>query len=362
MVTTRDFAAALEAASGKPLGPALLAYLDQPGVPRLATELACAPTGNHVVMSHEAEPWPVPVCVAYDHDGARGEACVVVTGPAMKLALPGATCPRWVFPNASATGLYRHDWLKTLPALVGPAWPHLTEPEKLLLLAEARRTEPALLSVAIPLLASTDPTAFGLAASTLASFEDAVPGDLVAAFRARVRAQVSPRIARTPLAARDHVELGPTLLAGLARDPGVVREAVALADRAGLAGPLTSVVLRVATLAEPRRLEQLLAAATRRDRTHAHVVDAWLACRGARSAERDLPLLAQFTPDERVPAARDPLPPHTDRTCARRRGACVHGRRPRPPAVRARLPEVPRSPHQARARVPRVAQAARLMP
>ncbi|MEJ7601341.1 MAG: M1 family metallopeptidase [Kofleriaceae bacterium] len=300
-VTTRDFASALAAASGMRLGPALAAYLDRPGAPRLTTTLACTPAGNQLTISHDADRWPVPVCIAYDHDGARDQTCVVVAGPTTQLDLPGTACPRWVFPNATAAGLYVHDWSTTLPALLGPAWPYLSEPEKLLLLAEARRRDPDLLAVALSLLGSPDPTVFGLAANTVASYEGDVPDDLLAAFRARVRAQVTPRVAPTPFATRDHVELGPTLLAGLVREPRVLREGLALADQPDLAGLTTSVVLKLATLAEPHRVELLFAAAIKRDRTRWHVVDALAHAPDVLDRlEREPALFARFASNERL--------------------------------------------------------------
>ena len=300
--TTADFARALEAATGKPLGPALAAYLDRDGIPTLEPELACEPTGNQLTLRQRSPGWPIPVCIAYDRDGQRAETCIVAGAATTPVPLPGQRCPEWVLANANAAGLYAIDWTRSLAPLVERGWPQLTEPERLMLLAETRGSELAQLTVAIRLVESADPSALGVAAHTLAALEAYVPDDLVAKARARFAAlPVPPAL----LPARDYAELGPTLLAGLAGQPAVAHEVLALAGKpdllGALAGPALAVVLRVATTLEPSRIDTLLAGAKIRDHTRWHVVDALARAPGTlERLERDPSMLQRFDVNERL--------------------------------------------------------------
>jgi alanyl aminopeptidase len=298
--TAADFATALDTSSGQSLRSALEAYLDRSGAPALEPTLECGTTEHHVTLRHKAPGWPVPACFAYDADGTRGETCAIVSHATTRVPLPATRCPRWVMANANATGLYTIDWKTQLDPLLEHGWPLLTEPERLMLLAEMSGSELASVALASRLLASPEPTSRGTAAHALAMFEQHVPDDLVAAFRARVLAAIT-RLP-TPLVDRDYPELGESLLAGLAGHAAVGRDAVALVDRtAKLPGPVVQVVLRVATTIDPRQLDRLFAGAKVRDHTRWHVVDAIARSPVALERfEREPQLLASFDAKERL--------------------------------------------------------------
>ncbi|HEY5934787.1 MAG TPA: M1 family metallopeptidase, partial [Kofleriaceae bacterium] len=298
--TAGDFAAALDAASGKQLTPALVAYLDRNGAPALEPALECGAGGPELTLRHKSPGWPVPVCIAYDADGTRGETCAILSEPTTRVPLPASRCPRWVLANANATGLYTIDWKPQLEGLLEHGWPLLTEPERLMLLAETRGSETAAVALAARLLASSDLTARGIAAHTLALHDHQVPADLAAAFRGKVLASLKQIPHSLP--EREYPELGMSLLAGLAGDANVGRDAVALADKvASLPGPVIQVVLRVATAIDPKQLDRLFAGAKVRDHTRWHVVDAIARAPAALERfEREPQLFGSFDAKERL--------------------------------------------------------------
>jgi len=140
--TSADFIAAIEKASGKQLAPAFATFLDQPGEPEIEATLTCA-GGPKLELAQRryvpggappaeaTKPWIVPVCVAFDQDGKRAEACTLLDAPTGTLALPTKTCPRWVMPNVDARGYYRvYYTARQVTALRDEAWPLLTWNER----------------------------------------------------------------------------------------------------------------------------------------------------------------------------------------------------------------------------------------
>jgi hypothetical protein len=70
----------------------------------------------------------MPVCVAYDRDGKRGDVC---SSPgATDLVLPAKACPRWVLPDGDV-GPYATQWQEPLEReLIVTGWAWLTPKEK----------------------------------------------------------------------------------------------------------------------------------------------------------------------------------------------------------------------------------------
>ncbi len=113
-----DLIAALEAASGKPLAAALGTFLDQPGAPVFDLAIDCTGGAPRVQLAQRrylklgsgtpapAQPWHVPVCIAYDKGAARGEVCKLVETERAEIELPLRACPKWVMPNAGGLGYY----------------------------------------------------------------------------------------------------------------------------------------------------------------------------------------------------------------------------------------------------------------
>ena len=143
--TSADFIAAIGKAANRELAPAFATFLDQPGLPQLAFDVACDAPGPRVTITQQrfvgdgappataTTPWIVPVCVAYEKRGARAEACTLLDAPRGTLALDDAkACPRWLAPNVGGRGYYRTDLtVKQAVTLRDEAWPALTPAERL---------------------------------------------------------------------------------------------------------------------------------------------------------------------------------------------------------------------------------------
>jgi alanyl aminopeptidase len=144
--TSSDFVAAISEVAGRDVAPAFGSFLDQAGAPVVHTELRCG-AGQPpalVVSQHryvrpgspaapEGRPWRLPVCVAFDRAGARGEACTELTTASAELALDTKTCPAWVFANAGGRGYYRTSQADAgLVALRDRGWKLLTPAERMI--------------------------------------------------------------------------------------------------------------------------------------------------------------------------------------------------------------------------------------
>jgi alanyl aminopeptidase len=140
--TSADFVAAISKVAGKDLAPAFATFLDQGGAPQLEMTLECG-RATHVDVVQQrfvppgsgapapTKPWLVPVCVAYERDGKRAEACGQLDGPGGAIALDTKTCPRWVMPNVNARGYYTTLLAGVqVSALRDEAWPLLTWTER----------------------------------------------------------------------------------------------------------------------------------------------------------------------------------------------------------------------------------------
>lgn len=149
--TAADLLAALRATAGElDVERITRSFVDQPGVPVLATELTCANDSARVRVSQrrfslpagaDTRPgaWSVPVCVRYlDARRQPTHTCAVIDEGHDDFALPGG-CPAWIMPNAEGDGYYR--WTLTraaFDALVNQGWPSLSERERLNVLTNAQ--------------------------------------------------------------------------------------------------------------------------------------------------------------------------------------------------------------------------------
>jgi len=144
--TSADFIAAISEVAGRDVAPAFGSFLDQAGAPVVHTELRCgAGQPPTLVISQrryvrpgsppaaEGTPWRLPVCVAFDRGGTRGEACTELTTASAELALDTKACPAWVFANAGARGYYRTSQAEAgLVALRDRGWKLLTPAERMI--------------------------------------------------------------------------------------------------------------------------------------------------------------------------------------------------------------------------------------
>jgi alanyl aminopeptidase len=149
--TSADFIAAISEVAGRDVGPAFHSFLDQAGAPVVRGELRCEPgqpprlalTQRRYVRPGsppvpEGTPWQMPVCVAYDRGGARGQTCGELTAASTELTLDAGTCPAWVFANAGGRGYYRISQPEAaLVALRDRGWKLLTPAELLIVFGDA---------------------------------------------------------------------------------------------------------------------------------------------------------------------------------------------------------------------------------
>jgi alanyl aminopeptidase len=115
--TADDLLRALDLASNNDVTSVAKTFLDQPGVPDLSVSVSCSKAGVSFTAKQspwlplgepkdaKARTWNVPVCM--HADGIEHSVCVSVSAETATKDVPGASCPAWVFPNASDSGYFR---------------------------------------------------------------------------------------------------------------------------------------------------------------------------------------------------------------------------------------------------------------
>ena len=115
-------------------------YLDQSGMPLVRMKLTCEGPQVSLTLSQErarhigdkrgqGSPWSIPVCVRFGVESTGRTACHMLKTRRAVMALPTATCPRWIHGNANLAGYY--TWV-TDPVLLTPLFstaPELTDAE-----------------------------------------------------------------------------------------------------------------------------------------------------------------------------------------------------------------------------------------
>ena len=286
--TSTDFAAAISSAAGRDIGGAFSSFLEQPGAPELTQALVCdrdrrprvavtqqryIPPGAPVPPA--TRPWIVPVCVAFDRGGARGETCELVSTASAEIELDAPACPRWVMPNLDGRGYYRIAYTEPqVTTLRDLAWQQLKPTERRALYADV---ETAATQGRLPLALALSFAPRQLAAGDRFSIDEAlgvplrlrrfVPEELRPRYEAWLRRTFAPAAHRAGLAPRDgealDVELVRSNLAGIAgsvgRDPALFADAVKLAGHwRDLPEGIRDRVLELAADASPAAFERLL--------------------------------------------------------------------------------------------------------
>ena len=119
--TAEDFIASVaEGADRAEIEAAFKSFIEQPGVPLLATRLDCTDAANpKLIVSQqryaplgstidpESGQWHVPMCIAYATGGEEQSQCVLLRESEQAIDLDADSCPSLVHPNADGAGYYR---------------------------------------------------------------------------------------------------------------------------------------------------------------------------------------------------------------------------------------------------------------
>jgi alanyl aminopeptidase len=286
--TSADFVGAIAKASGKQhIDTGFASFLDQAGSPEIVATPSCKAGKIEVQLAQkrylppgapepaQQQPWVVPVCIAFDKAGKRGEMCTLLDKANATIALDTKTCPRWVMPNATGRGYYRNAY--TVPQLVAlrdEAWSKLTWAERRVIqhdVATAARTGKLSLQLALSftpkMLAGNDRFTVDAALGLPSGFSDFVPDDLRGKYEHWLRTQFGPAANAAGFMPKPSETLDLEItrvdllntVAWLGREPALIAEAVRLADRwRELPEAIRELVLTVAVDAKPEIYEKTL--------------------------------------------------------------------------------------------------------
>ncbi len=115
--TAEDFLASLGKATKPEYATAFATFLNQTGVPKVATQMRCEGGRASVDVQQQRllpvgstgdvhRTWGVPVCIAFSSGGAAKNVCKLVTEEKASIALPENGCPAWYLANDKEIGYY----------------------------------------------------------------------------------------------------------------------------------------------------------------------------------------------------------------------------------------------------------------
>ncbi|MBL0216309.1 MAG: ERAP1-like C-terminal domain-containing protein [Myxococcales bacterium] len=284
--TSGDFVATISKVSGKDVTAAFATFLDQAGAPEIVVGQTCTGTPAVTLEQHRylpagasaataTQPWLLPVCVVYENKGKRAEACTLLGEATGKLTINQSACPRWVMPNANATGYYRVAYTAAqLTSLRDEAWPELTWNERRAIfnevaVAAGQGKVPLMLALSfVPkLLVGNDRFTLGAALGLPTGFNRWVPADLQPKYEFWLRSTFGPGALAAGLSPKDTDSLDVEetrndlvdAVAWTAREPKLVEQAVALADGwRDLPQAVRGLVLTIAVDAKPELFAKIL--------------------------------------------------------------------------------------------------------
>ncbi|MGE0398593.1 MAG: M1 family metallopeptidase [Kofleriaceae bacterium] len=285
--TSTDFATSLAQAAGKPqIATAFATFLEQPGAPEITATAKCdgAPTVElsqrryvppGAATPAQTKPWILPVCVVYEAGGKRAQKCTMLDGPTGSVALATTSCPRWVMPNADGRGYYRNAYTaQQLIALRDEGWKQLSWTERRAVFFDASaaaRTGKLPLALALsfvpPMLAGKDRFTVPAAVDLPAGFHEWVRDDLRPKYEYWLRATFGAGARAVGFTVKDSDSLDDEdirealvgTVAWDARDPKLVEQAVALADKwRDLPQSIRYLVLSVSVDAKPAVFDKVL--------------------------------------------------------------------------------------------------------
>jgi alanyl aminopeptidase len=140
--TASDFEAGISSAAGRDIAPAFDSFLNQAGLPEVSVLLDCAAKPKLALAQKQLlrmgskgsgqRTWMIPVCVAYQSDGAVHHQCDVLSDPRSEMVLAAAkNCPAWLEPNDGESGYYQVDYKNgLLDKVLADKGSHLTVAER----------------------------------------------------------------------------------------------------------------------------------------------------------------------------------------------------------------------------------------
>ncbi len=217
----------------------------------------------------------IPVCVTYEKQGKRAEACTLVDEPTDKLAFDPGPCPRWVMPNTNGAGYYRVAYTAAqLATLRDDAWPELTWPERRaifndVMVAVGQGKAPLMLALSfVPkMILGNDRFTLPVAVEFPAGYDAWIPTDLRPKFEYYLRTMFGPAALAAGLTPKDSdtLDLESTrgalvgTVAWTAREPKLVEQAVALSEKwRDLPQATRGLVLDIAVDASPGVFAKIL--------------------------------------------------------------------------------------------------------
>lgn len=141
--TAPEFLDAIGSATNRDVTRPFSTFLNQAGVPMIATSLDCSQGGPVLHMEQQRylplgskgstdQTWQVPVCARWGTGDTGTSACTLMTETKSDWKLKGAGCPAWVQANSNAVGYYRVDYQGGLldKLVKGDVDKRLTAPER----------------------------------------------------------------------------------------------------------------------------------------------------------------------------------------------------------------------------------------
>ncbi|HET9623650.1 MAG TPA: M1 family metallopeptidase, partial [Kofleriaceae bacterium] len=284
--TSTDFVAAISKAAGQDVSPGFATFLEQAGTPEITATTSCEGGKASVALSQQRylppgageppahQPWIVPVCVAFDQGGKRGEACTLLDKEQGSIALDTKSCPRWMMPNVNGRGYYRDAYTAAqATALRDEAWGKLSWLERRAVFSDvhdAAFTGKLPLQLALSLvpkmLAGNDRFTVGPATRTAAELSRDVPDELRPKYEAWLRQTFGPGARQAGVApkANDTIDTEATrseLITAAAwhgHDAKLTADAVKLADKwRDLPQSVRGDVLQIAVDASPAVFDRI---------------------------------------------------------------------------------------------------------
>jgi alanyl aminopeptidase len=285
--TSAEFAAAISKAAGVDVGAAFATFLEQPGAPEITAAVVCdRDRPPRVALSQQryvppgspppsaTRPWIVPICVAFDRGGKRGEACGMLSAATGEIELPAPSCPRWVMPNLGGHGYYRTAYTAAqVTALRDQAWPQLPPTERRAVFAD---TAAAATFGRLPLglalsfvprqLAAGDRFSVGEALGLPLGLREFVPDALRPRYEGWLRTAFGPAARKAGLSPRDSDSLDVETaranlvyaVGGIGGEPALNAEAIKLSEHwRDLPQGIRQSVLALAARASPAVFDRL---------------------------------------------------------------------------------------------------------